>query len=59
MGGVVEKQVVAYVLNDSFITVIRRHSSKGKGPEEDYFFVPLNKPFISEIGEKNVSEPLS
>lgn len=57
--GVVEKQVVAYVAEESFIAVIRRHSSNGDGVEEDYYFIPLTKPLISDIGEKNVTGPLS
>lgn len=35
--GVVDKQVVAYIVEDSFIAVIRRHSSNGKGEAEDYY----------------------
>ncbi len=57
--GVVNKQVVAYVAEDSFIAVIRRHSSNGKGEVEDYYFVPLTMPSVSPVGWKNVSGPLS
>ena len=57
--GVVHKQVIAYVVEDSFIAVIRQHSSNGNGKEEDYYFVPLTEPFITDHFETNVAGPLS
>jgi len=57
--GVVDKQVVAYIVEDSFIAVIRRHSSNGKGEAEDYYFIPLTMPFITQNGWSNVSGPMS
>jgi len=56
--GVVEKEVIGYTVTDSFIAVVQQSPGVVSGSKA-YFFIPLQTPFISDIGYKNVAGPLS